>query len=86
MTASATGNSRADLLPASPEWTHGTAAKFPRNVEQRERIEAFNAKMGETLLDPDELYLHRMETPSGYKSEPRPAYYCIVGHIVERDA
>lgn len=74
------------ILPASPEWKRGTARKFPHTPEAVARIRAYNDRFGgDTLLDPDELYLFREETTGGYRPELRPAYFHIVGHIVERD-
>lgn len=62
------------MLPASGEWRHGTAQRFPHTEERRASMLAYSGRMGETMLDPDELHLH----DDGH-------YYHIVGHIVERD-
>ena len=75
------------LLPASGEWTYGTAQKFPHTPEAIARIRAYNASHGgDTLLDPDELYLFHEVAVGVYNPETRPEYCHIVGHIVERTA
>lgn len=77
------------MLPASTEWTYGTARKFPHTPEQLERMEAYRlaqaAKGYGTMSDPDTLYLFTIVHPD--TPQERPAYYGIVGgHIVERVA
>lgn len=69
------------LLPASPEWTEGIAAKYPHTKEERERMDAFNLSQGYIALDPDELFL-QTQKPNGYGT--RTSYFYIYSHIIER--
>lgn len=71
------------ILPASDEWVYGTAEKFPYLPDFRARMLAYSERMnGETLLDPDELYLRTVVT--NWQGVERTEHRHIVSHIVER--
>lgn len=72
------------MLPANPEWTYGTAEKFPHTQREIEGMRAWKEKMGDaSLLDPNKLYLKTVVTD--WRGNERTEFRHIVGHIVERE-